>query len=103
MLFGAFKKFKIRRPNGIRYATSITGGCQSPNEWAQLSRTNGLSHKDSIAIYQSSIARYAGYKIGKLLSLWGGASPRGVAPGAVADGGRTMAFPGLSSSSGRCG
>ena len=40
---------------------------------------------DSIAITQSSIARYAGYEIGKFLSLWGGASPRGGAPGATGD------------------
>ena len=38
-----------------------------------------VESKDSITIYQSSIARYAGYKIRKFLSLWS-RPPRGVGP-----------------------
>ncbi len=82
-------------PTGSGTHRDVVDGCRSPNEWAenapQLSRTNGLSHKDSITIYQTSIARYAMYRICKFLSLWGGGPPRrGGAPGAAADGGGTQ-------------
>ena len=91
MAFGGGVGTGTAVPTGSDTHRDEVGGCQSPNEWAenapQLSRTNGLSHKDSITIYQTSIARYAMYKIGKFLSLWGGGLPRAaVEPGAAADG-----------------